>query len=49
VMSLSRLWREQGKSDAACQMLTECYNWFSEGFNTADFQDARSLLEQLRR
>jgi predicted ATPase len=46
-MSLSRLWQKQGETNAACQMLTERYNWFSEGFDTRDLQEARALLEQL--
>jgi predicted ATPase len=47
VMSLSRLWREQGKREEARQMLAEIYGWFSEGFDTADLQEAKSLLEEL--
>jgi hypothetical protein len=47
-MSLSRLWQRQGKRDAALQMLAEVYNWFTEGFDTADLQEARVLLEALR-
>jgi TOMM system kinase/cyclase fusion protein len=46
-MSLSRLWRQQGKPDAARQLLAEVYGWFSEGFDTVDLQDAKVLLEQL--
>jgi class 3 adenylate cyclase/predicted ATPase len=46
-MSLSRLWQQQGKHDAARQLLPEVYAWFSEGFNTVDLQEARALLEQL--
>jgi predicted ATPase len=47
VMSLSRLWQQQGKKDAARQMLADIYNWFTEGFDTADLKDASVLLEQL--
>jgi predicted ATPase len=46
-MSLSRLWQQQGKRDAARQLLPEVYAWFSEGLDTVDLQEARVLLEQL--
>jgi predicted ATPase len=46
-MSLSRLWEQQGKKDEARQMLTEIYGWFTEGFDTADLQEAKALLESL--
>jgi len=45
-MSLSRLWQQQGKRDAARQLLPEVYAWFSEGLDTVDLQEARTLLEQ---
>jgi predicted ATPase len=48
VMSLSRLWQQQGKRVAARQRLTEIYDWFTEGFDTPDLQDARALLDTLR-
>jgi len=44
---LARLWQKQGKSAEARGMLAEVYGWFSEGFDTPDLQDARTLLEQL--
>jgi len=47
VMSLSRLWQSQGKKDEARQMLAEIYSWFTEGFDTADLQEAKALLESL--
>jgi class 3 adenylate cyclase/predicted ATPase len=47
VMSLARLWKEQGKKDEARQMLAEIYGWFTEGFDTADLQEAKALLEEL--
>ena len=47
VMSLARLWQQQGKKDEARQMLAEIYNWFTEGFDTVDLQEAKALLEQL--
>ena len=46
-MSLSRLWQQQGKRAAAYQLLAEVYGWFTEGFDTADLQEARALLEAL--
>jgi DNA-binding winged helix-turn-helix (wHTH) protein/predicted ATPase len=47
-MSLSRLWQHQGKRGAARQLLTEVYGWFTEGFDTADLQEARALLHELQ-
>ncbi len=44
VMSLSRLWQKQDKKAKARQMLAEIYGWFTEGFDTADLQEARALL-----
>ncbi len=46
-MSLARLWQSQGKKDEARQMLAEIYNWFTEGFDTKDLQEAKALLEEL--
>jgi TOMM system kinase/cyclase fusion protein len=46
-MSLSRLWRQQGKRDEARQRLAPVYGWFTEGFDTADLQEAKALLEEL--
>jgi predicted ATPase len=45
--SLARLWQQQGKRDEARQVLGDVYNWFTEGFDTADLQDAKALLEEL--
>ena len=47
VMSLSRLWKQQGKKAEARQMLAEIYGWFSEGTDTKDLKDAKALIEQL--
>jgi len=47
VMSLSRLWQQQGKREEARQMLAEIYGWFTEGFDTTDLQEAKALLEEL--
>lgn len=46
-MSLARLWQEQGKASQAQQLLSHLYSWFSEGFETADLREARSLLNEL--
>jgi predicted ATPase len=46
-MSLSRLWQRQGKRGAARALLAEVYGWFTEGFDTADLQEARVLLAEL--
>lgn len=45
--SLARLWQEQNNAKAAHQLLSDVYDWFSEGFATADLQEAKSLLQQL--
>jgi predicted ATPase len=47
VMSLGRLWQQQGKKDEARQLLVEIYDWFTEGFDTVDLQEAKVLLEEL--
>jgi hypothetical protein len=45
-MSLSRLWQQQGKRTEAYELLAPIYGWFTEGFDTADLQDAKALLDQ---
>jgi predicted ATPase len=47
VMSLARLWQQQGKKAEARQMLSDIYHWFTEGFDTKDLQEAKALLEEL--
>ncbi|HKN02300.1 MAG TPA: adenylate/guanylate cyclase domain-containing protein [Candidatus Binataceae bacterium] len=47
-MSLARLLRDTGRHDEARAMLAEIYNWFTEGVDTADLKDAKTLLEELR-
>src|SRR5262249_30751347 len=47
VMSLSRLWQQQGKKEEARQMVAEIYGWFTEGFDTKDLQEATALLREL--
>jgi predicted ATPase len=46
-MSLARLWQQQGKRGAARELLAPIYDWFTEGFDTADLQDAKTLLDVL--
>ena len=48
-MSLARLWQQQGKRDAARELLAEIYGWFTEGLDTADLQEAKGLLEEFSR
>ncbi len=45
--SLARLLAKQGNGDEARAMLAEIYNWFTEGFDTADLKDAKAILEEL--
>jgi predicted ATPase len=47
-LSLSRLWQQQGKRAVAHKLLAPIYGWFTEGFDTADLQEAQALLEALR-
>ena len=47
-MSLARLWQHQGKRAEARALLAAVYDWFTEGFDTADLQDARALLRELQ-
>ena len=47
VMSLARLWQQQGKRAAAHKRVAEMYGWFTEGFDTKDLQEAKALLEEL--
>jgi predicted ATPase len=46
-MSLARLLASQNRRDEARTMLAEIYNWFTEGFDTADLKDAKTLLDEL--
>jgi predicted ATPase len=45
-MSLSRLWRQQGRRHEARELLAPIYGWFTEGFDTADLQEAKALLQE---
>jgi predicted ATPase len=46
-MSMARLWRDQGKRDEARDLLTPVYGWFTEGFDTRDLKEAKTLLDEL--
>jgi predicted ATPase len=46
-MSLARLWRDQGKSQQARELLAPVYGWFTEGFDTRDLKEAKVLLKEL--
>ena len=46
-ISLARLWREQGRRDAARDLLAPTYGWFAEGFDTPVLKEAKALLDGL--
>jgi predicted ATPase len=46
-ISLARLWQHQGKQKEAHHLLSDIYNWFTEGFDTKDLQEAKALLKEL--
>ena len=46
--SLARLWQGQGKTEQSHDVLAPVYDWFTEGFDTADLKDAKALLEELK-
>ncbi len=45
--SLARLWQSQGKRKDAYELLAPVYDWFTEGFDTKDLLEAKSLLDEL--
>jgi predicted ATPase len=47
-MSLAKLWQQQNKKAEAHKLLSDVYNWFTEGFDTKDLQEAKVLLEELQ-
>ena len=47
-MSLARMLRDTKRRDEARALLSEIYNWFSEGFDTADLKKAKALIEELK-
>jgi predicted ATPase len=44
--NLARLWQSQGKSQDAYKLLAPVYDWFTEGFDTKDLVDAKTLLAE---
>jgi predicted ATPase len=44
---LAQLWRGQGKSDKARDLLAPVYGWFTEGFETLNLKEAKALLDEL--
>ena len=48
-VSLTRVWQSQGKRKEAHKLLSEIYDWFTEGFDTKDLQEAKALLGELQR
>jgi predicted ATPase len=48
-MSMARLWRDQGKRAEARALLAPVYGWFTEGFDTLDLKEAKTLLDDLAR
>jgi predicted ATPase len=46
-ISMARLWRDQGKSQQARELLAPIYGWFTEGFDMVDLRDAKALLDEL--
>jgi len=47
VMSMARLWRDQGRRDEARDLVAPVYGWFTEGFDTLDLKEAKALLDAL--
>ena len=47
-MGLARLWQSQGRRQDAYDLLAPVYDWFTEGFDTKDLQEAKVLLAELR-
>ena len=45
--SLARFWRDQGRAQQARELLAPVYGWFTEGFDTPDLKEARTLLDEL--
>ena len=46
-LSMARLWRDQGKREEARELLAPVYGWFTEGFDTLDLKEAKTLLDEL--
>jgi predicted ATPase len=45
--SMARLWRDQGERDEARELLAPVYSWFTEGFDTRDLKEAKTLFDEL--
>jgi predicted ATPase len=45
--SLARLWRNQGRREEARELIAPVYGWFTEGFDTRDLKEAKTLLDDL--
>jgi predicted ATPase len=45
--SMARLWRDQGKGQQALNLVAPVYGWFTEGFETLDLKNAKTLLDEL--
>ena len=45
--SLARLWADRGKRAEASNLLVPVYGWFTEGFDSPDLRDAKTLLDEL--
>ena len=46
-MGMARLWRNQGKREEACDFLASVFGWFTEGFDTLELKEAKTLLAEL--
>ena len=46
-MSLARLWQKLGKGDQRRELLAAVYGWFTEGLDTHDLEEAKTLLDEL--
>jgi predicted ATPase len=46
-MSLGRFWRDEGRREDAHRLVADVYGWFTEGFDTPDLREAKSLLDEL--
>jgi hypothetical protein len=47
-MSMARLWRDQEKVEQARDLLAPVYGWFTDGFDTVDLKEAKTLLHELQ-
>ena len=47
MLPVGEAWQSQGKRNEACDLLASVYNWFTEGVDTKDLNEAKSLLEEV--